>query len=189
MLALVHGGACPPDEDETDRIRRAFALGRRRTPTQDVRYGARQLAEIAARALSPGINDPVTAMGCMDWLGEALAELARRTPEPAGHHKDGRLRVLARPVGLAELAELAFAPIRTYGTGDPAVAVYLIRTLTRVGRDGGGAARAALLRLIEQTAEDAARRNENEADRARIADALARAHAALGPDGAAPGPG
>lgn len=188
-LALVHGTARPVPEDDADRIRRAFALGPRRTPTQDVRHGARQLTEIAVRALSPGINDPVTAMGCMDWLGDALAELARRTPEPAGHYEDGALRVLARPVGFAELAESAFTPLRTHGAGDPTVAVHLIGTLTRVGAAGGGADRAALLRLAEQTAEDATRRAENAADRGCIADALTRARTALGPDGAAPGPG
>ena len=89
----------------------------------------------------------------------------------------------------AELAELAFDPVRTYGAGDPAVVVHLIRTLVRIGRAGGGADRTALLRLAEQTAEDAHRQIENEADRARIKDALARARAALGADGAAPGPG
>ena len=185
-LALVHGAGRLPDEDAA-RIRRAFALGPRRTPAQDVRYTAQRLTEIAVRALSPAINDPATAMGCVDWLGEAMAELARCTPEPAGHHRDGRLRVLARPVGFAELAESAFTPIRTYGAGDPAVAVHLIHTLTRAGRDGGGADRAALLRLTEQTAEGATRQAADEADRARIADALARARAALGPRPPAPG--
>ena len=65
------------DENQVQRLRGAFSLGVRRTPTQDVRYGARQLTEIAARALSPGINDPFTAMGCTDWLADALAEMAR----------------------------------------------------------------------------------------------------------------
>ncbi len=180
-LALVHSTACPLGEDAGGRIRRTFALGLRRTPTQDVRYGARQLTEIAVRALSPGIDDPATAMGCMDWLGDALAEMARRTPEPPGRYEHGRLRVLARPVASADLAELAFAPIRTYDAGDPAVAVHLIRTLARAGRDGGEADRVAVLRLAEQTAEDALCQNENRADREHIADVLALARDVLGP--------
>lgn len=182
-LALVHDAARPLDEDDAGCMRQAFALGARRTPTQDVRHTARQLTEIAVRALSPGINDPATAMSCIDWLGEALAELARRTPEPAGHYEDGALRVLARPVAFAELAELAFTPIRTYGAGDPAVVVHFIRTLARTGRDGGATDRACLLRLAEQIARDATHRNQNEEDRGHIWDALNEGRAVLSRDG------
>jgi uncharacterized membrane protein len=70
-------------EDQSARLREAFSLGTRRTPTQDVRYGVHQLTEIASRALSPGINDPFTAMGCTDWLVDALADAARHTPARA----------------------------------------------------------------------------------------------------------
>jgi uncharacterized membrane protein len=180
-LALVHGAARPLDEADAARVRRAFALGPRRTPAQDVRHAAGQLTEIAVRALSPSINDPATAAGCMDWLGEALAELARRTPQPAAHYEGSELRVLEQPVGFAELAELAFDPIRTYGAGAPAMAVHFIGTMARIGRHGGAADRSVLLGLAKRMAKDAHRLNEDEADRERIADALAQARAALGP--------
>lgn len=181
-LVLVHCVPGPLNGDAAARIRTAFALGPRRTPTQDVRYGARQLTEIAVRALSPGINNPATAMGCLDWLGDALAEMARRVPAAAGHCEGGRMRVLAQPVTFAELAELSITPIRTYGASDPAVTLHLIRTLARIGRDGSGPDRAALLCLAEQAGEDALRANGNEADRARLAAAAAAARTALAPD-------
>ena len=171
-LAVVHGLAEPLDAGAAERIRTAIALGSRRTPTQDVRYGARQLTEIAVRALSPGINDPQTAMGCLDWLGDALAEMARRAPGMAGHWEDGQLRVLASPVTFAELADLAFTPIRKYGAGDPSVALHLIRTLARIGGEASDPNRAALSALAEQTVADAFRENENEQDRARVVAAV-----------------
>ena len=71
-----------PDPDICDKLRSAFDLGRQRTEEQDVRYGARELAEIAARALSPGINDPYTAMGCLDWISDTLARVAERGKAP-----------------------------------------------------------------------------------------------------------
>jgi len=179
LLALVHGALAPLDEDTAARIRTAFTLGRRRTPTQDVRYGARQLTEIAVRALSPGINDPATAMGCLDWLGNALAEMARRTPAAAERHEGGQLRMLALPVTFAELADLAFTPIRKYGAGDPSVALHLIRTLARIGEDASAPDRAALLELAEQAGVDAVRENANEQDHARVMDALATLRAAF----------
>ena len=60
------------------KVRKYFTLGDQRTESQDVRYGARQLSKIASRALSPGINDPYTAMGCIDWTAAALARIANR---------------------------------------------------------------------------------------------------------------
>ena len=64
---------CPDDE-----VRAAFTLGSMRTPSQDMQFLIDELAEIGLRALSPGINDPFTAVTAVHWLGAAMAELARR---------------------------------------------------------------------------------------------------------------
>ncbi len=64
-----------PDED----VRACFTLGDMRTPTQDMQFLIDELVEIALRALSPGINDPFTAITAMHWLGAATAELGRRS--------------------------------------------------------------------------------------------------------------
>lgn len=66
------------DDDLRDYVRQCFSAGGMRTATQDLEYLIDELVEIALRALSPGINDPFTAITCMHWLGAALAELARR---------------------------------------------------------------------------------------------------------------
>nr|MBA3387048.1 DUF2254 domain-containing protein [Chthoniobacterales bacterium] len=60
------------------RLCSAFYFGKERTRTQDLEYSIGQLVEVAVRALSPGINDPFTAMTCIDWLGDALIRLAGR---------------------------------------------------------------------------------------------------------------
>lgn len=113
----------------------AFSVGRSRTPIQDVRYGVRQLTEIAERALSAGINDPMTAMGCTDWLVDALADLARAEP-PTGvrRGKNGKPRLLEQPVGLDELVHLAFDPIRSYGANSVAVIEHLLRAIAGLAR-------------------------------------------------------
>jgi len=64
----------PPD----DAVRACFTLGSMRTPNQDMEFLIDELAEIALRALSPGINDPFTAITALHWLGAATAELGRR---------------------------------------------------------------------------------------------------------------
>ncbi|WP_152205736.1 DUF2254 family protein [Marinobacter changyiensis] len=64
-----------------DRINAAFALGNQRAPGQDIEFAVNQLIEIAIRALSPGLNDPFTALTCLDHLGSALCRLAQDRPQ------------------------------------------------------------------------------------------------------------
>ena len=71
-LAAV-AGASAIDERLGDQIRNKMILGPRRTATQDVEFSIAQLVEIAARALSPGVNDFYTAIACVDHLAAALA--------------------------------------------------------------------------------------------------------------------
>ncbi|GGO97583.1 DUF2254 domain-containing protein [Stakelama pacifica] len=65
-------------EGVDDRLRRAFAIGDSRTSAQDIEYLLDELVEIGLRALSPGINDPFTAITCLHWLSAATALLAKR---------------------------------------------------------------------------------------------------------------
>ena len=59
-------------------VRGYFALGGMRTPAQDLHFLIDELAEIGMRALSPGINDPFTAITSLHWLGAAMHELGKR---------------------------------------------------------------------------------------------------------------
>jgi len=61
-----------------DRINDAFLFGRQRTEQQDVEFPIDQLVDIALRAISPGINDPTTAIECIDQLSAGLSHLAQR---------------------------------------------------------------------------------------------------------------
>ncbi|OCC25360.1 hypothetical protein MB02_01440 [Croceicoccus estronivorus] len=72
--------ACMEDgsEDFPAQIAECFTLGATRTPDQDIQFLIDELVEIALRALSPGINDPFTAITAVHWLGAATSELGRR---------------------------------------------------------------------------------------------------------------
>lgn len=116
-----------------DRIRGAFILGRRRTPTQDPEYSVHSLVEIGARALSPGINDPFSAMTCLDWLGAALSELARRKiPSRHRYDDEGWLRVIADGTDFPEMADAAFNQLRQYGRNSVSVLLRLLDTIAAV---------------------------------------------------------
>jgi uncharacterized membrane protein len=107
------------DEEVRDRIRVAFAWGAQRTPVQDFLFLVNELVEIASRALSPGVNDPMTAVTCLDWLAAGAAQFAGRdSPDALRYDEDRNLRVITHPVGFGEFAEAAFGQLRPYAAGD-----------------------------------------------------------------------
>lgn len=87
-LAQVCG--CDLDDDLQAKLLEQFTLGAARTPEQDPQFLIDELVEIGLRALSPGINDPFTAITALHWLGAATAELGtRRLEKNLGKGKDG----------------------------------------------------------------------------------------------------
>ncbi|WP_245333370.1 DUF2254 domain-containing protein, partial [Bradyrhizobium guangdongense] len=66
------GLVTPPIDGAEAAIRNATALGASSSISSDLRFAVRQLVEVAVRALSPGINDPHTALAVLDRLGAAL---------------------------------------------------------------------------------------------------------------------
>ncbi len=121
------------DEGLTQSIHGTVVLGPERTLQADVELGIRQLADIAIKSLSPGINDPTTATICIDRLSEALVRLAHKgKPEEVRTGKDGTARVVLHGPPFARLVDVAFAQVRHYGAGDAAVAAHLLTTLGRM---------------------------------------------------------
>jgi len=115
-----------------ERIQAAFTLGLERTLEADVELGFRQLADIGIKALSPGINDPTTAIVCIDRIAEALVCLGQRgQPCEVRTGKDGAVRLVLRGPAFDRLVDVAYRQIRHYGAGDPEVAEHLILTLGR----------------------------------------------------------
>ncbi|WP_368680820.1 DUF2254 domain-containing protein (plasmid) [Rhodococcus opacus] len=122
------------DAERLATLRRAVAgaitLGPERTETQDVGYGVRQLTDVAVKALSPGINDPTTAIHTLGRSAALLCELAGRKLGPKTlRDKDGQARVVLRRPDLTELLDAAVGQPRRYGAADPAVLARLFRLL------------------------------------------------------------
>ncbi|HEY9880051.1 MAG TPA: DUF2254 domain-containing protein [Leptolyngbyaceae cyanobacterium] len=131
-LVLVYPGDHISSQLEK-HIHNAFLLGRDMTEHQDVAFPIQQLVEIALRALSPGINDPFTAVRCIDRLSAGLAQLASREfPSPYRYDKFHKLRVIAEPVTFETLADTAFTQIRHYGCSDSVVIRRLLDAIASI---------------------------------------------------------
>jgi uncharacterized membrane protein len=116
------------------KINEAFLLGPERTATQDPEFAVHQLVEIALRALSPGINDPHTAINCIDRLSAGLALLGtRELPSRYLRDEDDALRLVIVPLTYAGVVAAAFDPIREAAQGHLAVVVRMIDSLAMIG--------------------------------------------------------
>lgn len=125
----AQGGVGP---ELQDAVRRAFVLGPERSPRQDVEFGITQMADIAIKALSPSINDPTTAIRCIDRLAEILAELGTRPPPIPRRTRDGLVCFLARYTTFEVAVKVAFDEIRHFGAGIPLIAEHLVRVLAEL---------------------------------------------------------
>ncbi len=126
-----------PEENVTKKlavqINNAFVLGSQRTEQQDVEFPLDQLVEIAIRALSPGINDPFTAIRCIDQLSAALCHLAEREiPSPYRYDDHNQLRIIAEPISFAGATDTAFNQIRQYGKSSVAVTMRLLEAIAAI---------------------------------------------------------
>jgi len=112
-----------------DFVRR-FDIGPVRTMEQDIEFGLLQLVDIALKAISPAVNDPSTAINCVDQLSRLLVRVATREPRPAAlYHPPGVVRVAFHPVPFSKLLDCAFEQIVHYGKTDAAVTLRVMRAL------------------------------------------------------------
>jgi uncharacterized membrane protein len=119
-----------PDDALTKKIAGTVTVGSQRIDTEDLRFHCLLLVEIALRALSSGVNDPFTAVACIDNLGGVLARVDGRelTPDPV-YDEEGKLRVVSRKLTFQDLADAIFHPLRQSGARVPTVAICLLERL------------------------------------------------------------
>jgi uncharacterized membrane protein len=161
----------PSDDARLQRaLARTFVIGTDRTAQQDVGFPAQQLVEVALRALSPGVNEPFTAMTCIERIGQAFTKLARRTIPSALRVDDaGRLRVVAEPQRFDRLLERTYGPIALYADRNPDISECLLRTLhhvAEVARRAGD--REAIGRMADVVLQVAVPRVEDRRRRAEL---------------------
>jgi uncharacterized membrane protein len=126
-----------PGEKVDDSLAKAandiFVVGPERTLEQDAEFAIGQMVEIAVRALSPGVNDPITAMTCIDWLGDSLCKLAGRKM-PSSHRFDqcSRLRLIRKYFVYEGMVDAAFNMIRQNSVSVPAVSIHLLETIATI---------------------------------------------------------
>jgi uncharacterized membrane protein len=174
-----------PVEGAAAAIRNATALGGQRVSAQDLEFAIRQLVEVAVRALSPGINDPHTAMSILDRLGATLCDAVPLHLTTGVFLRDGRPAFVRPCVTYAGLVDSMFHMIRQNAAGSPAVLIRMLEVLTSVaGYERNPDRQAALQRHADLVLGDAERDIGTPSDLAELRErhsrfALVRAHGPL----------
>lgn len=121
------------DNEIFKKIQNQFIIGSFRTSQQDIELPIHQMVEIAVRALSPGVNDPYTAISCIDNLTSTLCYLATKKFPPNHRFDDEQnLRVIANVYSFEIITDVAFNQIRLYSSGNTAVIIKLMDALIMI---------------------------------------------------------
>jgi uncharacterized membrane protein len=113
-----------------EAVRDAFDFGPSRTLQQDIEFGVLQIVDIALKAISPAVNDPSTAISCVDQLSRVLIRFAsRELPSEQLFDPPGVVRVSLMWSNFDRMLDSAFEQIRLYSQSDVAVSLRMMRAL------------------------------------------------------------
>jgi uncharacterized membrane protein len=160
----VFGEPISESSDDFDkRVLDAVWLGGDRAATSDIEFYIDQLVEIAVRALSPGVNDPFTAMQCVDQIGASLRQLTERKL-PSANHRDeaGNVRVVANTQTFRGALDAALNLIRQYGSTSPSVMMRILETLAVLAEHSASPAHREALLLHARMAQHASQEHLSE---------------------------
>lgn len=153
------GGDGTDIDDETiAALRGCFTIGLQNTTAQDLEYSIRQLTEIAVRALSPGINDPFTAVAVVDRLAASFEAVQQRPlPYRQYHDDDGVLRLIVNRSDYRHMLNTGFRSIRQAGADQPLVLMRIAARLADLAHSVRSPDQADALReqlaALEETVE------------------------------------
>lgn len=123
------------DDEEVAKILQQLVIGATKTAHQDLEFSIHQMVEIAVRALSPGVNDPYTAIACIDNLTASLCYLATaKFPSKFRFDKEKNLRIIANTLDFEGILDAAFNQIRQFSAGSTAVIIRLMEALIIINK-------------------------------------------------------
>ena len=100
---------------------------------QDVEFGIIQIVDIALRTMSPAVNDPSTAISCVDQLSRILIVWIGRRPPPSYYYAPPHVQRLFVPwMSFDGLLDTAFEQIKHYAAADIAVSLRLMRAFSDI---------------------------------------------------------
>lgn len=123
------------DQEQLESIASYFIIGKTKDAQQDLEFYIHQIVEIASRALSPGINDPFTAIACLDALTATLCHLAQvRFPSRYIVNDEMNLRIITDALHFEAVLDSSLHQIRQFSAGSTAVIIRLMEALITINK-------------------------------------------------------
>lgn len=123
------------DKEKVVEFQEQFLLGQIRTQQQDAEFSIHQMVEIGVKALSPGINDPYTAIACIDNLTSAMCYMANvKFPSRCRYNEEEELRMIAHTLTYEGMLDASFNQIRQFSKESPAVVIRLMEALITINK-------------------------------------------------------
>jgi len=142
------------DDTYRDQFKSAVAIGDQRTIHQNALFVVEQLAEIIARALSPGVNDPFTAIACLNWIKVGLIAFIDHDHEERSRGTEFvRIKVLT----FDALCATIFDQIRQYVSEDRNVSLHTAQMLKTLRNRAQLPSHISVINAQSQKLDDAMR--------------------------------
>lgn len=169
------------NQELRETLQENLVLGSARNQGQDLGFVLDQVVGVALRALSTGINDPYTAMMCIDRLETALCMLAQRELPSAHRYDDqGDLRLVGFSPNFDETVAATLAPIRRHTSSSVEVFLRLLNAVETIGRCSVTPRDRRTLLLEAQHIRERASRTLDAQDHEELDQAYRRALSTLG---------
>ena len=154
-----------------DGVTDSLHTGFERTSSHDIGYGLRQLVDVTNKALSPGINDPTTAIHALGHVSVLLCDLADRDLDSELLLDEGdRVRVILGRPTLTELVDLGISQPRRYGAADPQVLQKIFTVLLDLSRRIAPDQRDVVRSQLRRVRDTSAVQDFDDVERAGLAD-------------------
>tara|TARA_R110002072_G_scaffold61182_3_gene154391 strand:- start:621 stop:1937 length:1317 start_codon:yes stop_codon:yes gene_type:complete len=113
-----------------------FVVGHKRNQEHDILFIVIEMTEIIARALSPGVNDPFTAINCLDYLQSSLQKISKTTePSPYRYDADDKLRLITKINTFSDFCEMIFSSIQPYVCKDKNAALHMMLMMISISKN------------------------------------------------------
>ncbi len=121
----------PLTDAEKILLQNAFRIGKYRSVENDLNYGIRQLVDIAIKAISPAVNDPTTAINCLNYIGVIVHSIGNQA-FPSMNAQDLLPNISIKEPDFKHIVNHSFDQIYFWGKGDPIVVLAILNTIHQI---------------------------------------------------------
>lgn len=133
LIATLYYNEDLEDEDLMNKILEDFTIQGERIAYNDYRFSLQKIVDIALRAISPGINDPNTAIHCINILGVLLSQLGEiRGRYTVIRRENCKSEIVYEDFNFKEDIYFSFHQIVNYGKADISVVIAIFNSLKNI---------------------------------------------------------